>query len=285
MQEKEKPDQFIAVYFSQIESFDAALSYALPLARVLDKGIVFLHVQDPKYVSESISPELAKEKIQQAERLISSYGILSEYYLLEGKTSEILKGSIEKLNVICLITGINTSKKGKKADAPEELLKNLEYIKTAYLLAPEPLSDEKLLKNIAFTIDFEKESKEKIPWASYFGRFNRSLIYVCYPEYKDDYLSRSTQENLRFVKKMFEELNVNYVVEEIGRVNYSSTIDMEAIKRFENNRIGLLIAVSTRGKTVIDFLRFRPEYKTIRNPYKIPVLMLNPREDIYVLCD
>jgi len=47
----------------------------------------------------------------------------------------------------------------------------------------------------------------------------------------------------------------------------------------------LLIAVTTKEKDGLEFFVGVQEQRTIVNRERIPILFLNPREDLYVLCD
>ena len=49
MAEKEKKDQFIIAYLADTRQPEAVLSYAVYMSQKLGKGLVLLHICDPKY--------------------------------------------------------------------------------------------------------------------------------------------------------------------------------------------------------------------------------------------
>jgi hypothetical protein len=62
-------------------------------------------------------------------------------------------------------------------------------------------------------------------------------------------------------------------------------MDINALRYADQNRYGMLIAVTTKEKDGLEFFIGVQEERTIVNKANIPILFLNPREELYVLCD
>jgi nucleotide-binding universal stress UspA family protein len=46
---KEKKDQFVIAYLADLDNPDTVLTHAVALARMLGKGLILLHISDPRY--------------------------------------------------------------------------------------------------------------------------------------------------------------------------------------------------------------------------------------------
>ena len=84
--------------------------------------------------------------------------------------------------------------------------------------------------------------------------------------------------------KMFGGLNIVSKKHTIAK-QQSQYLDIDVLKYANEENIGLLIATTTKERDVIEYFIGVQEDRTIVNEFDIPILYLNPREDLYVLCD
>lgn len=138
-------------------------------------------------------------------------------------------------------------------------------------------------KNVLVPVDFRKASKETSLWASYFGRFNRSQVQLIYAHETDRERAGKLTRNLNFFRKFLSSLNVRYQVFE-GKSSSWRICD-EAIAKAGELDGDVLIFSGSSVISLIDLLIGLPEKKIIKNAGYLPVLMINPRKDICVLCD
>ena len=137
--------------------------------------------------------------------------------------------------------------------------------------------------DIAFSVDYKKESKEKLIWASYFARFNASTMHVLYYDYRDEGLRYKWYSNMQFMHRFFSNLSLTFAPHVLQRrTNFS---DVSALNYAQENEYGLFIAVTTNERDGAEFFIGVQEDRIIVNRHRIPVLFINPRDDIYVLCD
>jgi hypothetical protein len=104
-------------------------------------------------------------------------------------------------------------------------------------------------------------------------------------QYSDSGLHYKWHNNILFMDKFFAGLNVSYNPIPInGKSVYPETAVCRAAAEAG---CGLLISVTTdsRNRDVLEWFAGVQEDRTIRNPHLLPVLFINPRNDIYVLCD
>ncbi len=277
----EKKDQYIAAYIADYTHSEVVLSYALFIANMLRKGLILLRIVDPKHTSETTSE--AEKHLQELRTKIHLDNNVT-YCAIKGNTKDILSALPVALNVVTVIGAVDKNAHRKSPLSRKNVLRNFAECKTAFLLAQEPLKNTDTLQNIAFSIDFKKESKDKFLWASYFSRFNNSLLHAFSPKYEDEFLRAKWYDNTKFLDKMFASLNVKYEKHSIAK-QQSQYLDIDVLQYASTKNIGLLVSTTTKERDVMEYFIGVQEDKTIINEYKIPILYLNPREDLYVLCD
>lgn len=278
-----KKDQFIIAYLTDLDDTEVELSYAVFFARKLEKGIILFHVSDKKYtnVGTDEAEKRLKELKQQTEALHSDLHV--SYAALSGKTSEIIEALPTLLSAVLVVARIDRHASLRSARSRHALLRNFANCKTAFLTAPLPLGDKNGLNDVAMVVDFKKESKDKFIWSSYFPRFIGSRMHILYYDYKDQFLRDKWYANMKQLHKLYTGLDIQFQPHIID--SRSTFADKNALEYAHSNGYDLLIAVTTKEKDGLEFFVGVQEQRTIVNKYDIPILFLNPREDLYVLCD
>ena len=138
-------------------------------------------------------------------------------------------------------------------------------------------------KNVLVPIDFRKASKETSLWTSYFGRFNKSQVQLIYAHETESDQADKLVRNLNFFKKFLSSMNVRH--HEVAGKSSSWGICNEALACADDLNGDVLIFSGSSAISLIDLLIGLPEKKIIKKAGNLPVLMINPRKDICVLCD
>lgn len=138
-------------------------------------------------------------------------------------------------------------------------------------------------KQIVLPIDQRREISDSTLWSSWFGRFNQSEITVIAAKDKSREAQKITGRNVEFAKKLFLKFNVRH---KIFRGRKSSLQNsFEALDFALSEKADLLVLLGSSVITPLDWLIGLPERKIIRNAGNLPVLLVNPRRDNYILCD
>lgn len=276
----EKKDQYIVAYIADYDKADTVLAYSLMLSTYLRKGIILLRICDPRYTSETTDE--AEEKIKALRQRLPD-NVFSTYIVLKGKTADVIELLPKAFNAVAIAGAVDKRDK-KSACHPKKLLRDFAKCKVAYLLAQEPPKDyASVVGKVAFSLDFKKESKDKLIWASYFPRFFGSQLWVLSYNYTDEFLRNKWYSNMKFMDKMYKNLLVTYQKADLGKPKMF--VDVVALEKARELGIGLLICTTTAEKDVMEYFIGVQEERTIVNEHKIPILFLNPRDDLYVLCD
>lgn len=280
MSAKQKKDQFVIAYLNNLEYTKTCVEHSMQIAQILNKGLILIHIHDPLFTNVTV--EEAEIELQKINSQLPDTQMHS-YISLKGNTKEIIGKLGQLLNAVLLVSSCNPKEKDKnKADNPATLLKNLETSRTAYMICHN--ENSKLdFEKVLLPLNNAKESKEKTLWASYFARFFQSEITLYYRRYKDAFFQKQLNLNLAFARKMLGQFDIipsNHKSEDT-----KTLLDLQALRYAEENNYGVVICQTTKDKSFFDKLKGLEEVKTLKRLNNTPILFLNPREDLFVLCE
>ena len=274
-------DQFVIAYLSDLTMTREVVSHAVFLARMLNKGLILLYVEDHRHNNPAVdqaTPTLLQIEAEHPD-------VHPAHVAMKGNTREVIDALPTMLNGVIAVAGVNLTAHRGSPTHPRQVLHLFGGCKIAYLTVQGPLTDPTTYRHVGYGIDFRKESKEKLIWASYFSRFNHSRLTMLHFDYGDEGLRAKWHNNVLFMNKFFNGLGVTYDQQSVsGRALFPETLVCDAAAHIG---CGLLISVTTdtRDLDIIEWFAGTQERRTVRNPHRLPVLFINPRNDIYVLCD
>ena len=175
-------DQFVIACLADLSMNDIVVSHACFLAQMLNKGLILLYVEDPHYKGPTIAEAEPILKAIEA----SHPETHPAHVAMKGNTREIIDALPTLLNGVIAVAGVNPQNRRNNPTHPRQVLHNFASCKIAYLTVQEPLIKNEDYHDIAYSIDFRKESKEKLIWASYFARFNQSTLHMLHYDYRDE---------------------------------------------------------------------------------------------------
>lgn len=279
MAQKEKRDQFVIAYVADFERTETVRSYAEYMAQMLGKGLILMHICDPRY--SKLSPDEAEQQLVQLKEQCTA--VPTTYAALKGDTREVISSLPTLVGAVAIVAQVVRGARRSSALSRRALLRNFADCKTAFLVAQAPLTDKGRMAHVAMAVDFKKESKDKFIWSSYFPRFGGCRMYVLYYDYQDEFLKNKWYANMKQLHKLYSELGIGFEPHIID--SRSTYQDVNALRYAAAQGYGLLIAVTTKEKDGLEFFIGVQERRTIVNREQLPILFLNPREDLYVLCD
>lgn len=137
-------------------------------------------------------------------------------------------------------------------------------------------------ENIIVPVDHKKESKEKMIWASYFGRFNQAIIHLLAASEKSEEYVRNVKATLIFTKKMFKQFAFEYEI--VRSKGTSKHLNKEAIEFSKQFNSDLILLMSSRNPGWLDSYSGPAELKRILKKESNPILFINPLKDYYLPC-
>jgi hypothetical protein len=268
----EKKEQKVVVFTTLTTSDKALILNGIKLASTFKKELCLVYLLNRKETKKS-------DRIKQK---------LTDYNIPIKKEIPILKTSVLVLNqpvrevpeiladeyeAILLIAEAIYYRKFSKAatHSPVPFL---------FTLSEAPLS---AFKNIVLPVDLRKETSDSALWSSWFGRFNQSHITVIAANHKNRNSQKEVSRNTMFTKKLFQKFNISHKIFK-GRQS-SLQNSFEALDFALSENADLLILLGSSVITPLDWLIGLPERKIIKKAASLPVLLINPRRDNYILCD
>ena len=158
-----------------------------------------------------------------------------------------------------------------------QLLNDCRELRIPYLFYKDSFEALNLTK-VMVPIGFLEEEIEKAQFASAFGRFCQSEIRILLA---NDYGSKAAV-TVEKMKLLFDKFKLNYTI--VKAIKDSFKVDIESILVAEKENAGMIIISASRDYGLDDILFGPKEYHVIKKS-AIPVLLVNPRGDLYALCD
>lgn len=256
-------DQFVIACLDRSEDAATVLPWARHFAERLNhKGLMVLHVARKQGDGD----------------WLESLGV--PYVSMVGEWHTALDGLPTAFNGILAITAFDPAAPHASLAHPRTLLREFKGCKIAYLCIPTRHSTLNT-QHTLLTLTHQREGKEKLVWASYLARFLDSQITIVHPDYRDSGLRQRCNNNIRFADKVLLPHGLNYTTHPIAT---STKVDHAATAHLKPD---LLIAMTTdpREQDILDHFLPRPELTLLKKFPNQPVLFLNPRDDLYILCD
>ena len=247
----------------------------------------------------SSSNQLLRNASELAAQLGKTFGVLSfvnsdtEVSVRETETKEltaklsitpdfsmIQKGGLKDMADVCEANEVSflfLQLSDSRSKSIQALLKSCRELRIPYLLHKDSfeLFD---LKKVIMPVSFLEEEVEKAQFASAFGRFCGSEVALLQA---NDYGSKAAR-NVERMKELFGKFSFTFSIRKAQKDSFK--VDMEAVRWAEKENYGLVIASASREYGLDDIIFGPKEHYMVKKSEK-PVLLVNPRGDLYALCD
>lgn len=163
-----------------------------------------------------------------------------------------------------------------KAKQIQRLLNITRELRVPYLFIKE--SQKADFSHIAVSISFLEEDKEKATFASAFGRFCSSRITLITA---NDYGSKA-QMHTNAIATLLDKFPIVYTRTKAEKDSFG--IDKEVVSKAHEQGFSMIMLSATR-EYGLDDLIFGPKERGLIQQSLVPILLINPRGDLYALCD
>ena len=281
----ETTKQQILVPYDFSEAAENALIYGIEMARLFKCEVSIIHTISKKHADKNQSDMEASSKTSLstlANNIISKHHLMVNVYVFQGEVRDLIDKFYEKINTIAIIAGLNSVKKKTHYFTAGKLVTDYRNLRVPLIVVHDIMPRKTIYSNIILPLDFNRESKEKSAWAGHISTLNKSKVRILIRKYKDAYFAASLRNNIVLVKKLYENLGVDYEI--VIEPNIKVDIDKYAVEYAWLNNADLLVIMATKDVAVDDLLLGLKEKKIVDNKYKLPVMLINPRDDLYLPC-
>jgi len=254
-------------FIQQIETAQVLIRSASDLAVKLQKPLgVFNFVQDEEMI------QFTEIELQDSLSKMQDLSLDTKVIVRCGKNSD-LADICEELDASFLFIQLSDS----NSKSIRSLLNACRDLRIPYLLYKDTFA-ELNLTNVLLPVGFLEEELEKAQFASAFGRFCKSHIFILLA---NDYGSKAAV-NATKMQLLFDKFKINYSLQKASKDSFK--VEKEAIQVAENEQAGMIIVSASRDYGLDDILFGPKEYHVVKKS-PVPVLLVNPRGDLYALCD
>lgn len=262
-------EQKIAVYYSLDGENETALLHAIFLARLFKREVCLLHPVKESKQRTTINQILSKKNRELMERYSDVvFGSLTP----KGTLSEIQEELGAEWDVVLFIAERKLFSKLQPA------LKEAS-IPFLFVTSKNNIADQ--YERVYLPVDYRREIKDCGIWASYFARFNDSNVNLCLANERGAQELR-VKNNTASIKKLFR--TIGHSISEHSTMRWSWYVNKATVRKAEGE-YALFIILGSRYDSLIDVMIGTPEKRILRHTESNPVLFINPRKDMFVMCN
>ncbi|HOY50169.1 MAG TPA: universal stress protein [Prolixibacteraceae bacterium] len=152
-----------------------------------------------------------------------------------------------------------------------------------FLFANEKTPFHSDFRKIVFPVDLRPQNKDAMKWALWFGKHNQSEIVAIGA---NDPLKQDRQQVTSLLAALKNLLTRAGVAHKIYKGNRSSlSVHNEGLAVAQQVEAGLFLLLGSSTVTLLDLLLGLPEEKIVKHAGNIPVLVVNPRRETYLVCE
>jgi hypothetical protein len=266
-------EQKIVVIITLTESDRILIEYGVRIATIFRKELCLLVHSGKK--SGSI-PENCSEQLETYTLEISNKnpGLRVSQLIISKSNKKLPDYLADEVEAILIITS---------ATSFHDYSSAVEESPIPFLFIDENSNEISAFKKVMLAIDLRTENKDSALWSSYFGRFNQSEIVVVAANDHSKEGQQNVAQNIVFTKKLYKKFKLSHKIFKGTKSSLGNSF--EALDLAHSSGSDLLIILGSSTITPIDRLVGLPERKIVKHAGYLPVLLVNPRRDNYILCD
>lgn len=266
-------EQKIVILINLNKSDHNLILHGIKLSSIFNKELCLLNVYPE---NNTFDPEQIKKILENYKStILNDIPHLKVSSLIINKhLINHLESLVDNFESVLFITSANNYKKHSKA---------LRISPVPFLFINPDVTKIPDYKRIITPVDLRRENRDSALWCSYFGRFNKSeIIAIAATEkYKDNI--KEVTKNIKKLKALLNKFGIFHKIVK-GKKN-SFKIHFETLDLAFKTNSSLMIMLSSSFATPIDHLIGLPEKKIINMAGNLAIMFVNPRKDMYIMCD
>ena len=258
--------------FSDVAQY--ALDHAILFSKTIHGQIFLLHItKSDKEIEQAshVLDQIAKETQKKSK-------ILPHVMVQTGNIFKSITKIANDNHAKFVIMGTHGIK-GMQKFTGSFALKVIAGTNTPFIVVQEPPQKD-TIKNILFPVDNTKENKQKLKQARILAKYYSDLkFYLTMPEkISSDHTKHIIKNNIGYITHFFKQNMIDY---EIVNVADTESFSDATLKFAAENNPDLIVILTTKNINFQDYVLGAEEQKIIANPYKVPVMCVNPMKIKY----
>ena len=261
----------VVVPYDFTEIADNAVAHGVNYAKILNTGVTLLHIVK----SDTVLGESQVKLDEVASQVEKQFGVRPLALVREGNIFKTIQQTAEEMEAMIVVMGTH-GMKGLQKLTGSWALKVIVGSRVPFVVVQSPPINKEVEK-IVFPIDFKSENKEKLKWVEFLSHYFKTKIYLLSFSTKEGIVDSRTKANVVFAKKFLDDKEINY---ELAVGSGGGSFSQETIQFSKRIEADMIIAMTTRDIAFHDYVLGAQEQYIIANEAKIPVLVVNPRNDL-----
>lgn len=263
--------QHILVIIQDNNHIKKASNHAFKLAKIFKAEVAFTYLQNQH--------SLQKLPVSTINEINHDNIAYKEFQF--GNSTDEPNNAIKQLEAIFIVTEFSVKKLG--IFKRNKIFDYLYNARIPSILISDCTDYNVDYKNIIVPVDFKRETKEKMIWASYFGRFNKSIIHLFVANHKSVPIQSKIKATLIFTKRMYDQFNCDFKI--IKSERSSNWLRQDAFIFSEQFNCDLILLLSQKNDNLLNRYFGSSEIKKYLRNKKNPILFINPLKDYYLPCN
>ncbi len=256
--------------FSELAGY--ALQHAENIAKIIGSDIILVHI-----VKKDTEIQEVTEKMNViAADAEKKYGIKPKVAVKEGSIFTAITELIEETDASFAVMGTH-GMKGMQKFTGSWALKVIIGSKAPFIVVQAPPDKKNIFDNVVFPVDFKFEEKEKLRWADLISKLSKTKFHLVYQSVSDSGIRKKIHANAIFAQKHLSDKGIDF---EVVKLEGKNSLADETLKFAEEQNAGLVLIATTKNIRLQDYVLGADEQKIIANKERIPVMCINPREDL-----
>lgn len=255
--------------FSEHASY--ALQQAVEISKVTRYDINLLHIVSKSSDEKAALARLEKIVADIEQKWNIKPGILIKTGSIFNTISEV--ASLPEYGLAVMKTdGV----KGMQRYTGSRAIKIIEGSKVPFIVVQQPPAPRPF-STVLLPIDYRIENKQIISYVSSFSRFYQFKLFLMKPQTNDKIFKKNIANTVNLAKVILESKNIPFEI--MSAENKGSYCD-QIIESAHKKSCDLIVIQLEKNLTLTKFLFGVKEQRILANPYKIPVMCLNPRFEL-----
>jgi len=263
---------------------DTAINHATLLAKILKKEITLLHVVESGLLTSGKALEHKEEEAIHhlnllSEKIQKESGIDSHIVTRRGNIFETIGEVADELNTAFVVMGTH-GVKGIQHVVGSRALKVINSANRAFVVVQNKPIRAYGYKNIVLPIDFSRETKQKLVWAAELAKVFDSTFHIFADYESDEYAANAVRNNIAYAENYLSTRNCKFTVNKRSK---DDNFTKATIQFAATNDADLIIIMTSQEKDFGDYIVGPYEQNVIANDAQIPVMTLNPVDNMQIL--
>ena len=261
-----------------------AIAHAQLYAGIFEKPITLVHLIDKGWGDKEhdilLEEEEALSKLQNlADDIYASSGITAKVMVRRGDFHEGIGELAEELNATLVVMGTKGIH-GIQRWTGSHAIRVIKNTKDTPYIVVQDIPKRNEVKTVVLPFSFTVESRQKLAWAIHLSKLFSCHFLVIAEHQTDEFIQNKIQNNMSFAKKYLSQHGCSFSIETASGL----TAFHKEIMIYSNAKEADLILIMTdEERELAEFFTGTHEQEIIANEMKLPVMVMNPVDNMLIL--